>query len=127
MLSENWNHWFVYGLIENLDRNCSSEDRLLWENFSLNDRKIDDWKNEGWQVVHHILHRYEAYQYVKNRKRPRGPKRNESRTLTPLKAKIKQKLIDQQNSKNKLSVLEIANQIGTSPKTVYSVKNQFGL
>jgi hypothetical protein len=129
MLSENWNHWFMYGLIENLDPNCSSEDRLLWENFSHNDSIIDNWKNGGWQVVHHILHRYEAYQYVKNRKRPRGPnpKKNEFRALTPLKAKIKQKLISQQTSKKKLSVLEIANQIGTSPKTVYSVKKQFNL
>jgi hypothetical protein len=126
-LCRDWNHWFLYGLIENLDVNGSSEERLFWQNFPLSDWNIDNWGSGGLQVAYHILHRYEAYQYIKNRKRPRGPKRNESRDLTPLKAKIKQKLISQQTSKKKLSVLEIANQIGTSPKTVYSVKKQFNL
>ena len=124
---ENWQLWFFNGLLDSLDDTKDKSERLMWQTTDVKNWRIFEWRKYGWTVILHLFRRYEAYYYISNRSRPRGPKSQENRPLTPLQKRIKLALDEYVNQGLKPSVKRIAEELGVAPKTVYQLKNKLEL
>lgn len=121
---ENWPQWFYYGVLDSLDESKDKRERIMWQTTGVKSWCVSDWKEIGWPIVLHLFRRYEAYYYVSNRRRPRGPKPVKNRPLTPLQETIQQELYKYLNNGIKPKVKDIAQTLDVAPKTVYQVYNK---
>lgn len=111
-------------ILMRLDERKDKEEALYWRLVS-----VDDWIKEshgknGRRVLAHMLRRYEAYNYVKSLKRPRGPKQKKTQPFSALQKRIVEELEQHIQIGRKPPVKEIAKKLNTSEKYVYKIKKK---
>jgi hypothetical protein len=129
-----WEHWFLDGVISKF-RDEDSDETRYWDVTIENsnrvkgyDEMLKEWgwkdhKKIGWLFVTHLFRRYQSYQYIMSiPKKTRG--KGKVAKETPLKINIKKLLEKAKTEGLKPNVKAIAIDIKTSPKNVYSVKNE---
>ncbi|MBY8291486.1 hypothetical protein KW537_14405 [Vibrio fluvialis] len=118
---DSWIKWLYYGVLQSLDDSKDKNERIRWQNIGASHWNLGEWKKSGWRVILHLFRRHEAFHYVSNRPRPRGPKVDSERPMTSLQVKIKQEIESYLDSGRKPDVKEIAKTLKVARKTVYGV------
>lgn len=123
--ASSWANWMFNHVLDPLGGGLGNEERMYWHNENTTEWATLD--NDAWLTILHVFRRYEAYHYIINRNRPRGPQKALNKPETPLKKQVRLLLHKALNENRTVDIKVIAKQANTSLKTVYEVKKTMKL